>query len=214
MISRSTSKIMGMGLDSVARERCPDSVPRMHADSSHPSRGESEACELGEKSAKALSPTTSTTSAVPAAMGCSSRHGLFQLASCPLLSSGSVPWIDCGLPLGLAELLCVAAPAISLYERSHPLKIVCGARARVVLVLIPYLCLHQDAIYVHPVAPAVDAPFDIPDLVKHLIRLGVPPFCDDYVGVELPDGLHSAENDVPYFNMGPILLERIVFRCW
>ncbi len=167
MRSRSTSKRMGMGLDSVAR---------MHAVSSRRSRGESEACKLGEKRAKALSTKTSTTSAVPAAMNCSSRHGLFQHASCPLLSSGSAPWIDWGLPLGLAERPGVAAPAISLYDRSHHLKVVCGVRARVVLVLMPYLYLHQDAIYVHPVAPAIDVPFDIPDVVKVLIRLGVPPF--------------------------------------
>ena len=68
-----------------------------------------------------------------------------------------------------------------------------------------------------PEAPAVDMPLDVPDPVHRLgLRVVVGLLgAEDYVGVVLLAALHLAEDDVPYANLGGLLLERVdsILRC-
>jgi hypothetical protein len=57
---------------------------------------------------------------------------------------------------------------------------------------------------------------DVPDPVLRLLVVIGLLDVEDYVGVVLLAGLHVAEDDVPYANIGGLLLDRVdpILRCY
>ena len=96
-----------------------------------------------------------------------------------------------------------------LYQLLHLREDCFGERARVVLPLPPHLDVNEDAEDVLPEAPTVYILLDVPDPVHRLgLRVVVGLLgAEDYVGVVLLAELHLAEEDVPYANLGGLLLE-------
>ena len=138
------------------------------------------------------------------------QRELLQLAVYNLHRAGS-------LPPRLTELGGHSVPAMFLYQLLHLREDCFGERARVVLPIPPHLDVNEDAEDVLPEAPAVDMPLDVPDPVHRLWPRVVVGLLDaeDYVGVVLLAVLHLAEDDVPYANLGGLLLERVdsILRC-
>ena len=85
-----------------------------------------------------------------------------------------------------------------------------------VLPIPPHLDVNDDAEDVLPEAPAVEMPLDVPDPVLRLrVVIGLLD-AEDHVGEVLLAALHLAEDDVPYANIGGLLLDRVdsILRCY
>ena len=67
-----------------------------------------------------------------------------------------------------------------------------------------------------PEAPAVEMPLDVPDPILRLLVVVGLLDVEDYVGELLLAALHLAEDDVPYANLGGLLLDRVdsILRCY
>jgi hypothetical protein len=75
----------------------------------------------------------------------------------------------------------------------------------------------EDAVYVLPVAPAVDVPLDVPDLVTQLGFGARPLNFVDELDVKMFAWLHLAEDDVPNVDIRRRLLDRVLrsfLRCY